>query len=176
MYYYGVTTTDFDNLPSYSYINIWDYTGSTIFRCPIPIVSPFQLQNYRQDQIDWLNGINAVYLDDRRTIIASYLQSVWQMLGSSSGVTSGMTTDYSLVFDDGGYFHQTLWSKFHSYKWTRYQNSELFTADMNMNSYDWSEMTINRPILYRGELYSLVSIQGYNPVTQKCTVSIIKKL
>jgi len=176
MYYYGVTTTDFDNLPSYSYINIWDYTGSTIFRCPIPIVSPFQLQNYRQDQIDWLNGMNSTYIDDRRTIIASYLQSVWQMLGSSSGVTSGMTTDYSLVFDDGGYFHQTLWSEFHKYKWDRYQQSELFTADILMNSYDWDQLQINRPITYRGELYSLVSITGFNPITQRAQISMVKKL
>lgn len=182
MYYYGVSTSDFENksgkgtIPNYFYYNMWDYTGSTIFNLPIPIVSPFQLQNYRQDQIDWLNGINSANLEDRRTIIASYLQSVWQMLGSSTGIASGMTTDFSLTFDDSGYFHETLWTKFHKYKWDRYQQSELFTADIIMNSYDWDQLQINRPILYRGELYSLVSIQGFNPITQRGQISIIKKL
>ena len=96
------------------------------------------------------------------------------MMGTNTGATN--TTDFSLVFDDNGYFHETLWSKFHKYKWDRYQQSELFSGDMIMNSYDWNEMQINRPIRYRGELYSLVSIQGYNPITQRCQITMIKKL
>jgi len=181
MYYYGVSTSDFENkaglgaIPNYLYINIFDFTGSTIYNLPIPIVSPFQLSNYRTDVEAWLNGINTTNLEDRRTSVASYLQSIWQMLGSSTGVTSGMTTDYSLVFDDGGYFHETLWTKFHKYKWDRYKNSELFTGDIIMNSYDWDQMQINRPLRYKGELYSLVSINGFNPITQRGQISMIKK-
>ena len=84
--------------------------------------------------------------------------------------------EFSLVFDDNGYFHQTLWSKFHKYKWDRYQQSEILSAEINMTSYDWNEMTINRPILYRGEIYSLIELSGFNPVTQIAQIKMIKKL
>ena len=97
------------------------------------------------------------------------------MLGSSTGVTADMESDYSLCFDDNGYLHDTLWSKFHKYKWDRYQNSELFSGDIIMNSYDWEQMQINRPLKYRGELYSLVAIEGFNPITQKASIKMIKK-
>jgi len=86
------------------------------------------------------------------------------------------TTGFSLVFDDNGYFHQTLWSKFHKYKYERYQQSELLTANIHMTSYDWNQMQINRPIKYRGELYSLVEISGFNPVSQIGQIKLIKKL
>jgi hypothetical protein len=181
MYYYGLPTTDFENktgkgsLADYLYFNL--YKDLTKYNMPIPIVSPFQLKAYRDDIEAWLNiDSSAVNIEDRRTAVATYLQSLWQMMGSSTGVTSGCTTDFSLVFDDNGYFHETLWSKFHKYKWERYQNSEMFTGDMKMTSYDWQEMQINRSIKYKGELYSLVSITGFNPITEKSTISIIKKL
>ena len=182
MYYYGPSTTDFENrggvgqLSNFLYYNMYAYTGATLNRLPIPIVSPFQALNYRDAIESWLNGITIDNVQDRRTTTASYLQSVWHMLGSSTNIPDNQLTDYSLVFDDGGYFHETLWSKFHKYKWTRYQQSEMFTGDMIMNSYDWQELQINRPILYNDELYSLVSIEGYNPITQRAQIKIIKKL
>jgi len=178
MYYYGDPATTFENksgkgaLKNYLYYNL--YFGATRYNMSIPIVSPFQLSNYRDDIESWLTNITSAQLEDRRTSVASYLQSIWQMMGTATGVTD--TTDFSLVFDDNGYFHETLWSKFHKYKWDRYQQSELFSGDMMMNSYDWSEMQINRPLRYKGELYSLVSIQGYNPITQRCQLTMIKKL
>ena len=180
MYYYGIPTTDFENksgkgsLADYMYFNM--YTGATINRVPIPVVSPFQLMDYRDNVNDWLDGVTNANVSDRRTPVASYLQSVWQMMGTSSGVPSGKTTSFSLVFDDNGYFHDTLWSKFHKYKWDRYQNSEMFIADLRMNSYDWDQLQINRPILYKNELYSLVSLEGFNPITQRASIKMIKKL
>jgi hypothetical protein len=178
MYYYGLPETTFEDrvgmgtLTDYLYYCI--FTGSTRFNIPIPIVSPFQLQNYRDSIEDWLNNYAVDYPEDRRTVIASYLQSIWQMMGTSTGSTK--TTDFSLVFDDNGYFHETLWSKFHKYKWDRYQNSELVTADLIMNSYDWSQLQINRPILFNKELYSLVSLEGFNPITNRGMIKMIKKL
>lgn len=179
MYYYGHSQTDFVNktgkgpLSDFLYVNM--YTGTTLFRVPIPIVSPFQLMDYRDAVEDWLTNNASSNLEDRRTAVASYLQTIWQMMGTSSGAPTGYTTDFSLVFDDNGYFHETLWSKFHKYKWERYQNSELYEGDMRMNSYDWDQLQINRPILYNDELYSLVSLEGFNPITQKAKIKIIKK-
>jgi hypothetical protein len=180
MYYYGIPTTDFENktgkgsLSNFLYYNM--YTGATKHNVHIPIVSPFQLISNRTAIEAWLNGITLNTIDDRRTTVCSYLQALWQMLGTATGVTDEQLTDYSLVFDDNGYYHETLWSMFHKYKWDRYQTSELFTGDMMMNSYDWNQMEINRPLKYKGELYSLVSIEGYNPVLNRATIRMIKKL
>jgi len=179
MYYYGISTTDFVNksgkgsLANFLYFNV--YISSTEYRVPIPIVSPFQLMDYRDTVDEWLDSTDVSTAEDRRSPVASYLQSIWQMMGTSTGVPSGKTTSFSLVFDDNGYMHETLWSKFHKYKWDRYQNSELFTGSIKMNSYDWEQMQINRPLLYNNELYSLVSIEGFNPITEQATIKIIKK-
>ena len=179
MYYYGISTTDFENrsgvgsLANFLYFNM--FTGSTEFRVPIPVVSPFQLMSYRDAVDTWLDSVTVATAEDRRTAIASYLQSVYQMMGSSGGLADEDVTNFSLVFDDNGYFHNTLWSKFHKYKWDRYQNSELFSGDMRMNSYDWEQLQINRPILYRNELYSLVSLEGFNPITERGMIKMIKK-
>lgn len=180
MYHYGYSTTDFVNktgkgsLADYLYVNI--YSGGTMVRTPITICSPWQLSNYRDAIEDWLDNITEDNVDDRRTTIATYLQSIWQLMGTSTGAPSGKTTDFSLVFDDNGYLHETLWTKFHKPKWDRYANSEMVTINMRMNSYDWQEMQINRPLLFQQELYSLISIEGYNPIMRTATIKMIKKL
>jgi hypothetical protein len=178
MYYYGLSRTTFENKSGLgSLANFMFFSmniSNTWYDIPIPVVSPFQLSNNRDDINTWLNSVDLVSINDRRTAMASYLQSLWQMMGNITGITG--TTDFSLVFDDNGYFHETLWSKFHRHKWERYQNSELFTGDIIMNSYDWEQLQINRPILYNKELYSLVSIEGFNPITQRGQIKMIKKL
>lgn len=180
MYYYGISDTDFINkstkgsLNDYMYINV--YTGTTINRVPIGICSPFALINYRTAIDEWLNQISVNNIEDRRTTTATYLQTIWQMLGKSSGITTHESTDFSLVFDDNGYFHETLWTAFHKSKWDRYTNSELLSGTINMNEYDWSQLQINRPIKYEQELYSLVSIEGYNPILRNGQIKMIKKL
>jgi hypothetical protein len=180
MYYYGLPTTDTENvstvgsLSKYMYVNM--YIGGVKYDIPIPVVSPFQLTTSRDDIGAWLNSVTDSNIDDRRSTVASYLQALYQLMYNSTGIHTGYTTDFSLVFDDNGYFHETLWTKFHKYKWERYQNSELLTADMIMTSYDWNALQINRPILYNRELYSLVSINGFNPITQRANIQLIKKL
>lgn len=180
MYHYGFPTTDFENkvgkgsLADFLYTNI--YTGGGINRVPFTICSPFQLQDYRTEINAWLDGINDDNVDDRRTTTATYLQALWQLMGTSSGAPSGKTTSYSLVFDDNGYLHDTLWTKFHKDKWDRYANSEQVQINMRMNSYDWQEMQINRPILFNQELYSLIAIEAYNPIMRTATIIMIKQL
>lgn len=179
MYYYGISTTDFVNrsgkgaLSNFLYFNM--YISSVLNRVPLPVVSPFQLSNYRDAIDSWLDSVDVTTAEDRRSPVASYLQAIWQLMGTSSGVPTSGTTSFSLVFDDNGYLHDTLWSKYHKYKWDRYQNSELFTGNINMNTYDWDQLQINRPILYKDELYSLVSLEGFNPITERATIKIIKK-
>jgi len=181
MYHYGFPTTTFENktgkgsLADYLYVNI--YTGvTTLNRVPITICSPWQLLNYREAINSWLDSITPNNISDRRTTIATYLQTIWQMMGTATSCTDNVLTDFSLVFDDNGYFHNTLWTKFHKNKWDRYANSKQVTATMFMNAYDWQEMQINRPILYRQELYSMIAIEGYNPITRTAVIKLIKKL
>lgn len=179
MYYYGTSTTDFENrsgkgaLSNFLYFNM--YISSVLNRVPLPIVSPFQLSNYRDAIESWLDSVDVTTAEDRRSPVASYLQAIWQMMATDEGVPTSGTTSFSLTFDDNGYLHNTLWSKYHKYKWDRYQNSELFTGSINMNTYDWDQLQINRPIMYKDELYSLVSLEGFNPITERATIKIIKK-
>lgn len=178
MYHYGFPTTTYENkagdgsLADYLYINI--YTGSSILnRVRITICSPWQLSDYRSEIDAWLAGVNPNNIEDRRTSIASYLQSLWQMMGSTAPLTTKLT-DFSLVFDDNGYLHNTLWSVFHKNKWDRYSNSEQVEIKMRMNSYDWQEMQIDRSLWFNHELYQLIAIDGYNPIARTALIRMIK--
>ena len=175
MFYYGRATTTFDNLTSYMYINVYTSAGTVKNIVPIPVMSPFQLTNNRVEIESWLSGINPNNVNDRRTTTATYLQSVWQLMGNSTSVNQALTTDFSLVFDDSSYFHNTLWTKFHKYKWDRYKNSEIYTATMRMDAVDWQTMQINVAIKYNNELFSIVSIEGYDPIKRTASIKLIKK-
>ena len=147
----------------YNYINI--FTGGTINRVNFGVCSPFEVSSYRDNIETYLDAPDA--LEDRKTIAATYLETGYNML-------TGNTTDFSLVFDDDGYFHNTLWSKFHKPKYDRYQKQDLLTADIRMNDYDWQEMQINRPIKYNKEIYHIVEIKGYDPIKRLATITLIK--
>lgn len=156
-YYLGQATD------SYHYFNI--YTGGTINRVKFGVCSPFQVSSYRDEIEAYLDTPDA--LTARKTIAATYLETGYNMLNTN-------TTDFSLCFDDDGYFHDTLWTKFHQPKYMRYQNSDLLTATIRMNDYDWQEMQINRPIKYDGEIYHIVEIKGYDPIKRLATITLIK--
>jgi hypothetical protein len=178
-YYYGkshcniVNKTAKNKISDYYYINI--YTGTTQFRIPVTICSPFQLSSYRS-VIDAYKAAPDDLLDSRKTISSTYLSTLWNMMGVSGGTYTGVTTDYSLVFDDSGYFHETLWSKFHKPKYDRFTKSEVLECQMKMRAYDWQEMQLNRPILYNGEIYHIIEISGYNPIEQVADLRLIKTL
>jgi len=157
VYYLGKATHE------YEYVNV--YTGGSINRVQIGVASPFQVSTYRSEIETYLNAPDA--LTDRKTVAATYLQTGYNML-------SGTTTDFSLVYDDNGYFHETLWSKFHKPKYDRYQKSEMFDAEMRMNDFDWQEMQINRPIKYNNEIYHIVAISGYDPIKRTAKITLIK--
>jgi hypothetical protein len=192
MFYYGRPIGQWEqktgkgNLSRYMYYNMFTATGTTLNKVIIPVVSPMQLFNYRVNVDQWLAQVHPNYItgtsffqsnvEDRRTTIATYLQALWQLMGQSNNIANSITTDFSLVFDDSGYFHETLWTKFHKLKYDRYKYSEMLTATMRMNAYDWQEMQIERPIMYNSEIYNIVSIEGYDPIMKTCTIKLIKKL
>lgn len=148
---------------TYNYINI--YTGSTINRVKFGVASPYQVNAYRTPIQSYMDAPDS--LNDRKTIAATYLETSYNMLSTN-------TTTFSLCLDDNGYFHDTLWSKFHAPKYDRYTNSDIFTAKMRMNNFDWNEMQINRPIMYNNEIYHIVEIKGYDPIQRLATITLIK--
>lgn len=162
MYYYGISTD------THHYINI--YTGSTINRIPIPIVSPFMLKAFRDDINDVITGMTPSMINTKEAVVASYLQSVWEM---TSDVNKA--TEYSLTFDST-YLHNTLFTEFHQRKYDRYLDSEVLTADVRLTPYDWQQLQINRPVKYDKELYHLVSIESYDIVNQVGIIKLIKVL
>jgi hypothetical protein len=163
MYYYGIST-----IPHH-YINI--YTGTTINRIPIPIVSPFQFKAFRSDINDVITGMTVSTINTKEAVVASYLQSLSIMLDGD--ITKA--TEYSLVFDDT-YLHDTLFTEFHQRKYERYLNSEMLTADVRLTPYDWQQLQINRPVKYNKELYHIVSIESYDIVNQAAIIKLIKVL
>jgi hypothetical protein len=180
MYYYGRSTTEFENkagkgyLGNFMYFNMYTDTGMTINRVPINICSPMQLFNYRDKVEAWLNNVNVNNYEDRRTTTCTYLQTIWQLMGQNQNLSQDITTEFSLVFDDSEY-HETLWSKFHKNKYDKYKNSEMLKATMRMNVVDWQEMQIERPILFNNEIYNIVQIEGYNPISKNGEITLIKR-
>ena len=178
MYYYGQSSSDIVQKTAkgaqseYFYQNIPSNTGSTLNRVKQGFCSPFQLSTFR-DEIN--TTLNEADYGTRKNITASYLQGIWNMMSDDDGSCDN-TTDFSLVFDDNGYMHDSLWTKFHQAKYHRYQISEMLEADMRMNDYDWSEMQIDRPLEYNGEYYHLVSISGYDPIKRIATIKLIKTI
>ena len=149
----------------YYYLNM--FIGGVQNRVPIGFCSPFQIQTYR-NEINY-HSQYPDSMDSLNTIKTTYLRGAYNVIGS------GVTTNYSLTFGDSG-LHDTLWSIFHQPKYDRFKNSEILEADMNMSEYDWNEMQLNRPILYNTEIYHIVSIQNYNPITRTASLRLIKLL
>jgi len=180
MYYYGASTSDIVQKTGkgaqsiYFYLSI--FTGSTQNRVPIGICSPMQLKTYRDPIDDYLESVprRDRRVGSRKAVTATYLQTIWNMLSNDDGSCDTSTTDFSLVFDDNGYFHESLWTKFHNEKYQRYQTAEILEADMRMNDYDWGEMQIDRPITYNKENYHIVEISGYDPVRRTARIKLIK--
>jgi hypothetical protein len=141
------------------------YISGSLNRVNIGVCSPFQVSSYRDNISDYYNDPDAN--NSRKTIACTYLQSGYNMKSTN-------TTDYSLCFDDNGYFHETLWSKFHKAKYDRYANSYVLSAKMVMNDYDWQEMEIDRPIKYNNEIFHIVEIKGYDPIKRLANIKLIK--
>jgi hypothetical protein len=171
-YWYGKSnTTTVDKVgkgkaSSYYYINM--FTGATQNRLPIGFCSPFQIQSYRTEIDNYSSAPEDMF--GLKTIATTYLRGIYNMVGSA------IETDYSLVFDSQGYFHKTLWDVFHKPKYDRYKNSEVLSADMVMTEYDWQEMQLNRPIEVNSEIYHIISIENYNPITRTASLRLIKTL
>lgn len=177
-YYYGVSTSDFQQKTvgigkqsDYFFVN-FDSVNQKFGFC-----SPFALTEYR-------DSINEVLQDagqnptgstnNAAVMLASYMQSIYLMMGSSTGVTN--TTDFSLIFTDNPDFGDTIYTKFHSNKYKRYQNSEVLLLNIMMSDYDWMKLTINTPVEYKKQIYSIMSIENFDVIKNTAQIKLIKML
>jgi hypothetical protein len=167
MYYYGISDCNFIQQAGKGDSSDYFYFDFNNIKQKIGIASPFALKTFR-DNINTTLNLNDSGTTE--TIYASYLQSIYMMMGS--GVTS---TDISLTFGDSE-LCPTLYNKYHQKKYDRYRNSEMLSATIRLNNIDWSIMTFNQPLLYNGEIYSLLSIKNYDVISGLATIEIIKHI
>jgi len=177
-YYYGISNSDFkqhtdliNKQSLYFYFNFDDTNQK------IPFCSPFALTSYR-DNINAkleeakLNPTGAT--TDAGVMLASYMQSIYLMMASSTGVSN--TTDFSLILADNNEFGDTIYTRFHANKYKRYAESEVLEADIRITDYDWNNLQINQPVEYNKDIYSILSIENYDIVKGTATIRLIKQL
>ena len=178
-YYYGVSTSDFlqkteliNKQSNYFYFNFYSTTNQKI-----PFASPFALLSFR-DVVD--NTINDAGLnptgstDDSAVMLASYMQSIYLMMASTTGVTN--TTDFSLILSDNSDYGDTIYTKFHSQKYKRYRESEVLTVNIMMTDVEWNILQINQPVLYNNQIYSILQINNYDVIKQVAEIKLIKQI
>jgi hypothetical protein len=95
-------------------------------------------------------------------------------MASSTGVST--TTSTSLILSDNSYFGDTVYTKYHSNKYKRYRESEVLDLQVSMNDYDWSILTINQPVMYNKQIYSILSIENYDVVKNTANLKLIKMI
>ena len=166
-YYYGLSNSNLLQKPGVGLDSDYYYVYMDGVNQKIPFCSPFIYMNYR-DQINYkLN--RPTY--DADSVLASYVQTPYLMLG-----TGHTTTDFSLIFSDNGDYGDTLFTKFFVNKYKRYDQGEVLRCNMLMTHEDWDNMTINQPIKYNNQIYSLMSINNYDIVKGVSELSLIKQL
>ena len=167
MYYYGISPSGFEQQSSKGDSADYYYFDFNNGKQKIGIASPFAYKSYRT------NIENALDDDtEEKAIYASYLQTIYTNLGDSFS----FETDFSLIFGDSYDLADTLYTKFYQNRMNRYKNSEVLNATMRFNDMDWNIMQFNQPILYNGEIYSLMSIKNYDVVTGVAQIQLIKQL
>jgi hypothetical protein len=143
-----------------------NYINMNSVKLKIGVCSPFQLLKDYTKVTDYLNNPKGI---DNNLIQANYLYSTYKTLNKNNE-----PTDFSLIFDDEANLHKTLYSTFYKLKFHRYLNNEILSGQIKMNIIDWGEMQINRPIKFNDEIYHIISIQGFNPINETATITLIK--
>ncbi len=177
LYYYGISNSDFEQRSSKGAQSDFFYFNFDDVNQKIPFSSPFALTSYRDIINQTLEEAGANPTGSSTNVevmLASYMQSIYLMLASSTGVSN--TTDFSLILADNNDFGDTIYTKFHKNKYNRYRNSEVITLDMIMTDVDWRAMQINTPVKYNNQIYSILSISNYDVVKQIAELKLIKQL
>ncbi|MFW6377354.1 MAG: hypothetical protein ACOCZ5_01785 [bacterium] len=171
MFYYGISDCDFEQDSGKGSASDYFYINFNNTKQKIPIASPFALINYRDrinKQLDRDDDSDSI----KASMYASYLQTIYLNMGD----TSEITTDFSLIFSNSYGLANTLTSKFYNTRINRYENSEIIEADIRINNVDWINLTLNQPLIYRDELYSLMELSDYNIIENRAKIKMIKMI
>lgn len=192
MYYYGHFKYNegiFNNvgLPVNGYLNEWTYisitTGGTCTlptfkRVPLPVASPFKLMS--KTEKERLVSSMCTYSGENNTTkvseVGAEAQGLLQTYFCAGTVDDTHTSnDYSLTFGDANFQYDNLYSKFYQQKVNDFKAGHLVRASINISSFDWSEMQIYKPLLYDQQIYKLVSLKNYDPVTGRAEITMMLK-
>jgi len=177
-FYYGISVSDFEqHTPTIGAQSDYFHVNFDDVNQKIPICSPFALTEYRENINTKLEAAGANptgSTDDAGVMLASYAQSIYLMMASSTGVSN--STQFSLILADNNDYGDTIYTKFHANKYKRYQQSEVLTADIICTDVDWRALQINQPVLYRKQIYSLMELTNYDVVKQTAQIQLIKQL
>lgn len=167
-YYYGLSNSTLEQKAGVGYDKDYYYVNMDDVHQRFGVVSPFIYNPYRDNINERLSNPT----DDADSVLASYVQTPLMMLG----VDNTKTTDFSLVMSDNNDYGDTVFTRFHQNKYNRYRNGELLRLNMLMSNVDWQNMSVNQPIKYGDQIYSLVSINNYDVVLGSAEVVLVKQL
>ena len=169
MYYYGISSSDFVQATGKGNCSDYFYVDFNNTKQRIGIASPFAWKSYR-DNINLQLALGDG--ESPASMYASYLQSIYLNMGT----TYTGSNSYSLIFGDSHGMGDTLYTKFYANRATRYRESEVISATIRLNDVDWTYMQLNQPLLYRGEIYSLMELKNYDIVKGTASIKMIKQL
>lgn len=174
-YYYGISTSDLVQKTGKGAQSDYFFVNFDNVNQKIPFCSPFANLRFRgliNAELEWAGQNPLSASTSVETVLASYVQSLYLMFASTSGITQ--TVDYHLILNSDNSFGDTIYTRFHETKYKRYRESEVLTAKMRMTDVDWSIMTINQPIQYNKQIYSIVEIKNFDVAKQVAEIKLIK--
>ncbi len=162
----------------------WQYvsiaTGGTVtvptsVKVPVCFSSPFKLVT--TDEYQTLTGSTAANLTSaQRSDVEGFEIHGLMLTFMGAGTLNDLhvPTPFSLTFNENPVL-PNIYTEFHQKKQLDYQQSYLIKGKMRMNSNDWRNMRINRPLIFNDEIFRLVSIKNYDPVLRIAEIEIMKK-
>jgi len=178
LYYFGISSSDIVQKATKGSQSDFFYINLASTNQKIPFTSPFALTAYRQviNQTLYDAGLNPTgSTNDAVVMLAGYMQSIYLMMADSTGLTSNVT-DMSLILANNNDFGETIYTKYHSNKYKRYQNSDTLSMKIICTDVDWNALQINTPVFYNNQIYSILAIKNYDVVKQTAQLDLIKQL
>ena len=182
LYYYGTASWNATVAGGSAYKD-WLWVGiatggtvtvPTFARVPICIASPFRL--LRESEYNQLITSGFISAADQVTEIGAEAHSVLlTYLGAGSTNNSHIQTFFNLTYGENG-LYDNIYTLFHKPKLDNLKNNYLLSGTMRMSENDWNEMQPNRTIQFDDELYRLVSIKNYDPISRIAQIELLKKI
>lgn len=183
LYYYGkiayqqiiATTTAYKDWIWVGLATGGTITVPTFAKVPICLASPFILLDkaHKDALVSDLNNI--ISKEQRSSEAGAEIHSILlTYYGAGTTDDTHVPTSFSLTFGENP-IYDNIYTTFHQKKYDDFENSYILKGNMRMDENDWDAMQINRPLIFDGELYKLVSIKNYDPINRYAEIELIKK-